>query len=300
MECIRRCAIALSVLMILLAAASTATQATWSQNAALNLAIADRPNEQVTPKFGICPDGGCYVAWFDNAFSGYQVWMQHLDASGNELWPHNGIVISSHPQSTSLVDWDVISDSSGHAVVVFTDTRAGDDLDVYAYRISPTGSLEWGPDGITLSANDDFEPMPMVCELTDGNFAFCWPRMPDSGAGSIMIQKVSRDGQALFNPPVEIRGAGSEQPAFSNIVAGDSGSFIVGYVKDIHSFMSPRYLMAQKFSGAGAPLWGSSPITIYDSYSLPIAYQPIIMGDGNGGAVFCWHRSDGSYFMSFI
>ena len=96
---------------------ATSCVALWATDAAQNLAIAERTSEQVTPKLGICPDGGCYVAWFDLAFGSYQVYMQRLDPLGNELWPHNGILISSHPQSSSLVDWDLISDTNGHAVV---------------------------------------------------------------------------------------------------------------------------------------------------------------------------------------
>lgn len=286
--------------LVLLLVSTAPCVALWSTDAAQNLPIADRTSEQVTPKLGICPDGGCYVAWFDLAFGSYQVYMQRLDPLGNELWPHNGILISSHPQSSSLVDWDLISDTNGHAVVVFTDTRNGDDLDVYAYRISPTGAFEWGPDGITLSSNNEFEAEPTVCELTDGNFAFAWPRMPDAGTGAIMIQKVSPAGQTLFNPPIEIVGGTNEMPAFSRIVPGENGSFIVGYVRDIHSFMSPRHLRAQKFSAAGAPLWGTSPLSVFDAYSLPIAYQPIVKPDDHGGAVFCWHRSDGTWFNSFV
>jgi hypothetical protein len=292
--------ITMSVLTLLPALlAATPAAAIWSTDPAQNLVIADRTGDQVVPKLAACPDGGCYVAWFDDATGGYRVYLQHLDAIGNELWPHNGILISSHPQSTSLVDWDLISDSQGHAVVAFTDTRNGNDLDIFAYRISPTGDFEWGPDGITLSSNNDFEANPTVCELTDGNFAFAWPRAPDTGVGAIDIQKVSPAGQVLFGSPIEILGGPNEDPIFSRIVAGDNGSFIVGYVHDSH-FSRPRYLRAQKFSSAGAPLWGATPLSVYDAFALPIAYQPIVKSDHSGGAVFCWHRSDGSYYNSFL
>jgi hypothetical protein len=274
--------------------------ALWSTNPAQNLAIADRTSEQVTPKIGICPDGGCYVAWFDLAFGSYQVWMQHLDPVGNEMWPHNGILVSNHPQSTSLVDWDVIADSQGHAIVVFTDTRNGDDLDVYAYRVDPAGHMEWGPDGITLSTNNDFEVAPSVCELTDGNFAVAWPRMPDAGTGAIVVQKISPAGQLLFNPAIEIAGNTGESPAFSRIVPGDNGSMIIGFIRDIHSYTSPRHFWAQKLSSAGAPLWGSRPLVVFDAYALPMGYQPIVQADTFGGALFCWHRHDGSVYNSLV
>ena len=45
----------------------SATVAQWSSNAAQNLTIANRTNDQVQPKIRSTADGGCYISWFDNA-----------------------------------------------------------------------------------------------------------------------------------------------------------------------------------------------------------------------------------------
>lgn len=270
----------------------------WSTDPDANNPIADRPSEQVLPKIGLRADGGCYVAWFDLSFGGYRVYMQSLDPFGRELWPHNGIEISAHPQSSSLVDWDLSVDTAGHAVVVFTDTRAGADLDVYAYRVSPGGVLEWGADGIALSANGDYEPSPQCAALTDGASAFVWPRLPDGSDGRILVQKILADGTLLFNPPIEIAGAPGEDPAFCAVVPAENGGFIVSYVRDIGTFQSPRHLKAIKFDAFGGILWG--PVSVYDAASMPIAYMPITLPDGAGGAVFGWHRSASNLYNSMV
>ncbi len=285
--------------ILLPCAVADSAHAAWSTDPAVNNAVADRNSEQVVPKIAVAPNGDTYVAWFDLSFGGYRVYLQRLDGAGRELWPHNGIEVSAHPQSSSLVDWDMVADAQGHAVIVFTDTRAGDDLDVYAYRIGPDGSFDWGVDGIALSDNAEYEPSPMCTELSDGNFAFVWPRLPDAGTGRLLIQKVSPGGQVLFNPPVEIVGGTNEMPAFATVVPAENGGFIVGYVRDIHTFTSPRHVRAQKFSAAGAPLWGA-PINVYDAMSVPIAYWPMVLPDAAGGAIFGWHRSDGTYYNSFV
>jgi hypothetical protein len=284
--------------LLLLAAVNPAVAA-WSTDPAVNNPIADRISEQVVPKVAVAPNGDTYVSWFDLAFGGYQVWLQRLDGAGRELWPHNGILVSDHVQPSSLVDWDLLADSGGGAVVAFTDSRAGEDLDVYAYRIAPDGTFLWGPDGLTLSANLDYEVNPSIAELSDGNFAVIWPRIPDAGSGSIMIQKISPDGQFLYDPPVEIVGGTNEMPAFATVVAADAGGFIVGYVRDIRTFQSPRHVRAQKFSAAGVPLWGAY-VNVYDAMSVPIAHLPSVLPDGAGGAVFGWHRSDGSLYNCFV
>jgi hypothetical protein len=288
------------VLLIALLCIAGQAPARWSNDPAVNLAIADRPGEQVVPKVAATSDGGCYVSWFDNAVGGYRVYLQRLNRWGDEMWPHNGILVSSNPQSTSLVDWDLDADASDHAIVVFTDTRAGSDLDVYAYRIAPDGTFEWGPNGRTLSSNADFEPSPRSAPLPDGNIIVAWPRIPDTGTGSIMIQKISPDGTLLFNPPVEIVGGTNENPSFCDVCAAGESEFIVEWLRDTRTFTSPRHVRAQKFSADGLPLWGALPVSVFDLYSVPIGYYPILLPDGAGGAIAGWHYSNGNYFFSAV
>ena len=55
------------LLALVLVALPLAAHAQWSDDPLVNLAIADRPSEQVVPKIAATADGGCYVAWFDLA-----------------------------------------------------------------------------------------------------------------------------------------------------------------------------------------------------------------------------------------
>ncbi|MBK8979767.1 MAG: hypothetical protein IPM29_28045 [Planctomycetes bacterium] len=270
-------------------ACAVSLPAQWSQNPAQNLSIADRNGEQSLPKLAATTDGGCYVAWFDNSAGSYAVWMQRLDAAGVEQWPHDGILVSNQPQSSSLVDWDLITDSAGNAVVTFTDVRAGSDLDVYAYRIAPNGTMLWGTNGITLSANGDYEANPRVVETSLGNFVFVWSRSLSAGSGSIELQQLDPAGNRLFGPAgVSIPGDPGATPGFATIVAADAGSVIVAWMRDI-SFRGNRYLHVQKVDAAGGLPWGTTPLQAFDTTSLPIAHQVKMVGDGAGGAWLAWH-----------
>ena len=122
---------AMATLSLCAVGAATAL-AGWPVDPAVNLPVADRPSEQVIPLVAGTSDGGCYIGWFDLASGNYDVYLQRLDNEGNELWPHNGILISNHPQNTWLCDWFLMADSGDNAVLAFVDTRAGDDWDVYA------------------------------------------------------------------------------------------------------------------------------------------------------------------------
>ncbi len=73
----------------------------WSNDPAQNLAVADRPGEQTQVKVHPTSDGGAYLGWFDNATGGYDVYLQRLDAAGNEQWAHNGVLLADRSFSST-------------------------------------------------------------------------------------------------------------------------------------------------------------------------------------------------------
>ncbi len=287
-------------LAVVLLATTPALHAQWSADPADNLAIADRPSEQVIPLVGSTSDGGCYIAWFDLASGNYDVYLQRLDAGGVEQWPHNGMLISNQPQNSALFGWDMIVDSNDHAVLVFSDERNGGDLDIQAYRVSPAGELVWGALGVTLSNNGDFEPAPQVAEASNGDFVFVWARLPDVGDGEILMQRLSVDGvPQLAAGGVSVVTQAGESPAFVQIVPAEDGNVILSWVRDISSFLSSRHVRAAKFSPTAVNLWGGA-VAVFDATSVPIAYTPQLQADGAGGALVLWHRSQSNFFNCFV
>jgi hypothetical protein len=282
---------ALQVGAALLLACSAAASAEWPDDPYANLAIADRTSEQVLPLIAPTSDGGCYVAWFDLASGNYDVYLQRLDRMGIEAWPHNGVLISDHAQSSSLVTWDMTVDSNDNAVLIFSDTRAGDDLDNYAYMVSPAGDLLWGTDGVTLSTNEDYEPGGCVTEASDGDLVFVWARQPDSGDGDIRMQRLSPTGVERFaHSGIAIAGAAGETPAFPDVVPSFDGSVIASWVRDIIPFTAPRHFRAQRFAADGTSVWATY-VNIFDATSVPAGYDPAIQSDHAGGVVCAWHAS---------
>jgi hypothetical protein len=276
-------------------ALAVSVSAQWTGDAAANNAVRTGPGEQVTQKIGARSDGGCYVGWFDNSAGGYEMRVQRLDPAGVKLWDTNGLLISNHAQSTSLVDWDLIADSAGNCVLAFTDIRDGGDLDVFAYRIAPDGQFLWGPSGVQCSINSDFDPAPKLCQASDGDFVIVWGRTPNSGGGNIYMQRIAPDGTLRFTAGgIPVAGLPGERPGFAKVIASTNGDVIVAWIRNIAAFTSPRHLWAQKYSSTGAALWGSptpTPIIVYSAVSLPIAYWPEVISDQAGGVVLAWHRS---------
>jgi hypothetical protein len=282
----------------LLLASAAPLGAQWSSDPALNTPIAVQPGDQTVPQIAAGRDGGTWVGWFDNRSGSYAVYVQHLDRDGVETLPLDGLQVSSHPQNSSLIGWDLQADAEGNALLAFTDVRAGGDLDVYAYKLSPTGQFLWGANGVTVSTNGDFDANPVLAELADGSVAIAWARIPSTAPGAIHVQRRSAAGALLGESTLV--GAAGEKPAFCALVASDNGSCIVQWLRNTASFSSLRHVRAMKFDANGAALWnGGTPVTVFDLASVPIAHQPLLCDDGAGGAWLAWHAAAGSSFSSY-
>lgn len=268
--------------------------AAWQSGIGNNLAIADRPGDQAVLKMASASDGGCWFGWFDNAGGAYAVTVQKVDFFGNEIFPHNGLLVSNNPQNTSLIDWDLTSDGAGGCLLAFTDVRAGGDLDVYAYRMSANGAQLWGANGVTISSNINFDADPRIARLSTGDVAVVYARLVQAGGATpgLVLQRLDPSGNKQLGPDgVVIAGNGTEAPAFVEITPTENGSFIAVWVRDTRTFTSPRQVFCQKFDQNGVGQWnGGSPIVL-STTSVPIAHRPRLVPDNAGGAVFAWHTT---------
>jgi hypothetical protein len=303
---------------------SSAALAQWSSDPANNLKIADAPGDQVQPKVRATVDGGCYVSWFDSIALGWDVRLQRLDAAGNELWGHNGILVADRALS-STQDYDLIVDGSGNAVIAYNDDGgvSGAAQQVAVQKVDPSGTLLWGADGVTVSSGAAFKGPPHVALLSDGNFVVAYSDASTSPQ-SWRMQKLDATGAALWaGTGIGVAEAGHWISA-SDIQQGDNGSFIVLWIRSFNtSSLSSKYLLAMKYDGAGNPLWtpttvastlgpvtgvvvympdpgssytydgGSGTYSATQGGSIQNGYAPTFLPDGAGGAVFGWYENAG-------
>ncbi|MCP4143691.1 MAG: T9SS type A sorting domain-containing protein [bacterium] len=277
--------------ILILSSISGAVYAQWSSDPAVNLSICDGSGDQVVPHIAIASDNYCYTGWYDNRSGNYDVGLQLLDPDGVEQWAHNGIIVSSHPQDSWVMDWALIADSAGNAIVAFVDIRGGNS-NVHAYKIDRDGNFLWGVDGISITNNADFKGPPSLVETNDGDIVVAWYT---DGSAAIKVQRLNAAGALQYEPSgVTVSEVADTMPSGQFMVPSGADGFILGYVP-IYSFMANRQIKAQLFNAAAQPVW-TNYLMIMDDSTVPMGHYFEMMSDGNDGAFFSWSILSGMGF----
>jgi hypothetical protein len=277
----------ISTLLLVLGLAFAA-MASWPASADSNLLICSRTGEQTVPKVAATSDGGCYVCWMDHASGNYDLYLQRLNAQGVPQWAPGGLLISNHQQDTWITDYDMTVDSADYAVIAINDVRSGDDWDIYGYRISPMGLSVWGPNGLTISDNEDFEPEPRVIVTRSGNIVFAW--MEGTATSTVVnVRKVTPAGANVWTPGQRTL-TGPNGLSIPRIAAADNDAVIVQYLWHTGpDFWSPRYIRAQKYDSLGVAMWPDTGLIISNAGGIGVQMKPNIIPDGAGGAYSFWY-----------
>jgi hypothetical protein len=278
-----------AALVVCLLFASVA-HAQWSSNPMVNLglAIKRKGNDQVQPKVKPLANGSWWVSWFDSDPStpppiGYDVYIQLLAPNGDQQFRQNGLLVADLSNS-STEDYGLDFDTQGNALLAFLDTREGPNQQVTAAKISQKGVAGWGTRGVQLTNNFASNNDPKIAGTTDGGAVVGW-----TSNNVVVLQKLSPLGKTVWGAAA-VLGASGYDYVLSDLHAADNGSVIGSIVRN-KGFGSPNNLLAFKLSSAGKPLWGTSPVVVYDAGSLQFGNFPYFVPDGSGGAVFGWYSS---------
>lgn len=273
----------LSLLPFAAALLAVPATAQWSDDPAVNLRVSSGASDENQPKVAPLADGGCYISWFDGIGTGWDVRVQRLDAGGNEMWAHGGVLVADRGFS-STQDYGLDVDAAGNAILAYRSDASGS-TQVVASSVSPAGALNWGASGITLTNTTDFIGNIKVAGTSDGHAVVAW-----SQNSTAHLQRLDAAGAEQWVGGVQLA-----PPAGNYSISDlhDAGTdAILSLVHQTGSqFFNPKHLVAQKLDAAGASLWGAAPVAVYDGGSLQIGNFPSFVPDGSGGAVFAWYSN---------
>jgi len=118
--------------------------------------ICNAIDDQADTKAVLDGSGGFIVCWTDLRNSGWgDIYAQRLDSGGTVQWTANGVAVCA---ATRHQAYNVITTvEGGGAIIAWLDDRNATGWDVYAQRISNSGSALWTADGIAACTDVTFQ-----------------------------------------------------------------------------------------------------------------------------------------------
>lgn len=260
--------------------------AVWSDDLYENVLVSDRPYFHDDVKIAAGPDGRCYISWINDLSStgpeGFDVYLQHLSAVGDVLWPLAGLCVADRALSW-YEEYGLAVDRHGHALVAFENRSPARNW-ITVVKVTPDGTLPWGAGLEVASSSTDSLDLALVAAPTNGGAVVAWC----VDMHTIHLQRFDAAGRPQWQPEVVLRDPQDAHFMLSDLRAADNGSVVLAWVRSTDNLCDPRQLWAQKLGPAGNTLWDPQHVVVFDGGALPLAHFPRIVPDARGGAALAW------------
>ncbi len=267
----------IAVVCLLLVSAAFPIQAAWIDNGVPVCAASNNQENQVTASDGV---GGMFVAWVDSRAADKDIYAQHIDASGAALWTPYGIPVCT--EIGNQIDCVIVSDGVGGAIIVWEDLRNGTDFQLFAQRVSSSGLIQWGPDGILLSTTAVAANRAGI--VTDGanGAIIAWEEW--SGVSwDIYAQRVGPSGDLLWGVSGTPVCSNSSPQYFPRIAVDEAGGAVICWREERAGNLD---IYAQRVNAAGNVLWTVDGVPACQQVNSQ--QNADIASDGSGGAIVVW------------
>jgi hypothetical protein len=152
-------------------------QAQWHSDSTTNTVVCDTIGIQDHPAIVADGSNGAIVVWEDNRNGAYyEIYGQHLNALGHEMWKHNGIRLGhggSNEQSPIIA-----TDDSGGAYIAWMDNRftlnGKFGVCLFGQHVRANGTLMYPDTGLPVRVGKNECKNPVICDDGSGKAYIAW------------------------------------------------------------------------------------------------------------------------------
>ena len=200
------------------------------------------------------------------------------------------------PVCTAALDQvlpQVISDGARGAIIVWQDYRNGNsNADIFAQRLDSAGVPKWAANGVPVCTAPGSQYSPVIASDSLGGAVIAWMDARTTPT-EIYVQRLSPSGVSLWT----LNGKRIQSPnaatGFNSVaIAGNgTGGAILAATYIFQSTPADWDVYCYKVD-ANDSLTGP----FYVATSTSPEYQPVIAGDGTGGAIICYRTTPANTF----
>ena len=259
---------------------SAASHAQWLPEGHL---VCDTSGNQaglgLLPKLASDGRGGVFVCWADQRTGSLDLYLQHVDSSGNDLLPYQGIPLVDAPGTQ--VQQTIIPDGEGGAFVSWRDDSGADSY-AYAQRIDSLGKPMWVANGVKAANYGGLWIRP--ARTGRGELVLAWWASP-----TVVAQKLDSSGQPMWGDSgvvLTTRGGGI-YPEDVGVTTDGRGGTIVAWTQ------GPNYgdevVYVQRLDSSGKAMWQDNGIALCQGGNWVLGSA--VTSDASGGAIVTWANS---------
>ncbi len=254
----------------------------WTTN---GVTVSSQVGHQQSPNLAPDGSGGAIIAWEDARSGNFDIYAQRLDENGASQWTDGGIPICDSGQNQTMVQ--LVEDGSGGAVIAWSDRRNTVDSDIFAQRVSASGTLQWGfgsPVGAWMYDQVDCQ----LVHIGSGVTIVTWVDSRSGTSTDIYAQKVNAAGAAQWtNSGVAVCAAAGDQDNARIVINGLGGAFISW--DDERNGTTNTDIYAQNIGSDGTPNWMADGSVICGASGNQNG--AVISEDGANGMFVAWADS---------
>ncbi len=262
--------------------------AQWSINPTTSTPISIAPGDKYNPVMISDNNGGGIIAWTDfRSSSNYQIYAQKIDAKGIVQWTTNGVLVCN--TATDQSNPQIVSDQAGGAIIVWQDYRSGTNWDLYAQRVTATGSMAWGSTGLPISTAAGEQSSQVIETDANGGAIIAWKDYRSGTDYDIYAQRVNASGTRIWNvngDPIATVAYDQETPQMTS----DWAEGVIITWAD-HRNGTNINIYAQRIAPSGEVQWTPNGVDVTNGTFN--AVNPSIVTDYLGGAIITYEQLDG-------
>lgn len=286
-----------TILILLFALSSTLLQAQFSADPHSPLAICDTAGAQDKVRALADGEGGFYVFWRDGRGGGQSadVYAQHLDKNGNELWAKNGIALVS--SQTSKVTAFRCTHVEGGILVAWIQSTVVNSIDtLYAMKYDLLGVPIWTSPIVIASEGSGVltidEPGFEVFE-TGGSVTITYSVTFTGGSTLFGYNRIDSDGNRFWNNNETIK----TKKGYDFRAASDGANGFYGLAKG-NGLGSPIHIQHYGYDGVAS--WPAEVDITTGGQTNGFAGEISLIHDGNGNLYCVWDANSGSVLAAKI